>query len=213
LTHVALFDVDGTLTDTNAIDTVCFIEALHDEFGIDSVDDDWSTYTHTTDRGILTEILRRAWSRQPAEADLQRHRERFLTILRERMTSVREIAGAIAFLPFLREKGWTIVLCTGAWRASARLKLDRAGFPADLVISACDEAESREEILRNGLRHVPSASRVVVFGDAVWDVRAARNEQLPFIGVGERSGAEHVVADYTDPAAVLRLMSEARAPR
>lgn len=213
MTNVALFDVDGTLTDTNAIDSVCFLEALRDEFGIDSIDDDWSAYAHTTDRGILNEILRRAWTRKPSESDLERHRERFLTILGERMTRVREIAGAIAFLPFLRQQGWTIVLCTGAWRASARLKLVRAGFPEDLVISACDEAESREEILRNGLRHVTSPSRVVVFGDAVWDVRAARNEQLPFIGVGGRTGTEYVVSDYTDAAAVLRLMSEARAPR
>ena len=134
--RLAVFDVDGTLTDTNAIDSECFIEALAAEFGIRFVDDDWSAYPHATDRAILSEVLRRAWSRDPAELDLTTHRRRFLEVLDARMVHAREIPGAIRFVQLVRDRGWSIVLCTGAWRDSARLKLARAGFPDDLPISS-----------------------------------------------------------------------------
>ncbi|HSP34965.1 MAG TPA: HAD family hydrolase, partial [Thermoanaerobaculia bacterium] len=102
---------------------------------------------------------------------------------------------------------WNVVLCTGAWSASARLKLSRAGFPNGLAIASCDEAESREAIVTNGIALMPRATHLVVFGDAIWDVRTARNLGLRFVGVGERSGAETWIRDYTDADAVLSLIS------
>jgi beta-phosphoglucomutase-like phosphatase (HAD superfamily) len=211
LTSLAVFDIDGTLTDTNAIDSECFVEALEAEYGIHSIDTDWSSYPHTTDRGIVREILRRAWSREAEEHELAAHRERFVELLSRHES--RAIPGAIEFLRFLRGRGWSVVLCTGAWRDSARVKLRTAGFPDDLPLSSCDEAESREDIVRNGIALMPPADRVVVFGDAVWDVRAARNLGLPFIGVGSRSGAESAIDDYRDAEGVLALMEGASAPR
>ncbi len=213
LKRLAIFDIDGTLTDTNAIDSACFVESLH-EFGISQVDEDWSIYPHTTDRAIITDLLRRTWSREPEEHEMKTHRARFMGILGERMTSVKQIPCAAAFIDFLKERGWSIVLCTGAWSDSARLKLERAGLPIDLPISTCDEAESRENIVRNGIAMAGGGfDRIVAFGDAIWDLRAARNLALPFIGVGQRSGSQYAIEDYCDPEAVLRLMSEARAPR
>lgn len=219
---LALFDVDGTLTDTNTIDSECFVDALSAEFGIDSINEDWSAYTHTTDRGILTELLQRAWSREPDEESLAAHRRRFVALLSDRMPKARAIPGAVDFLERVREDGWSVVLCTGAWGDSARLKLARAGFPHDLLLASCDLATSREAILQAGIEMAASpCDSIVVFGDAVWDIRAARNLQLPFIAVAtdtkadtlRREGADVVIDDYSDAASVLRLMAEARAPR
>ena len=212
--RLAIFDVDGTLTDTNAIDTECFVEALASEFGIHAIDEDWSSYPHATDRSILGEVLRRALGRAADEAELAKHRNRFLTVLDERMSGGLAISGAVEFLQLAGNRGWTIVLCTGAWRDSARLKLTRAGFPADLPIAACDVAPSREEIVRAGMSMCGDAfDRVVAFGDAEWDLRTARNLGLPFIGVGPRSGSACAIDDYTDAEAVLALMDVTRAPR
>ena len=208
---LAIFDIDGTLTDTNEIDQTCFVEALFAEYGIETAHDHWSSFPHVTDRAILAEILRRAWQRAPQERELAAHRERFLRILDERMPRPNEIPGAIAFLELVK-RDWNIVLCTGAWGASARMKLERAGFPNDLPIASCDDCESREGIVRNGIAKFPGAERIVIFGDGVWDYRAARNLQLPFIGVGRRSGAERAVDDYTDSERVLALM-DSFAPR
>src|SRR5437660_32178 len=37
---LALFDIDGTLTASNAIDSLCFADAFHDVFGIE-IDTNW----------------------------------------------------------------------------------------------------------------------------------------------------------------------------
>ena len=207
MSRLAVFDIDGTLTDTNAIDRACFVEAMSRLCGIDAVDDDWSSYPHTTDRAIAAEVLRRAWKRPPAEAEIQEFHDGFIALLDQRMTTACEIPGAIAFLERLRREAWNIVLCTGAWRASARMKLARAGFPDGLLIASCDEAEAREDIVKNGIAMMPASSHIVVFGDAIWDVRAARNLGLRFIGVGQRSQAETWIRDYSDADAVFGLIS------
>lgn len=211
---LAVFDIDGTLTDTNDIDTACYVEALEVELGMRDVDTDWSAFQNTTDRGILAELIERVHGRPPTPEEIAAHRRRFVALLAERMRDAREIPGAIAFLDRVQAAGWSVVLCTGAWSDSARLKLTRAGFPADLRIASCADAPSRSQIVRNGIANAGGPfERIVVFGDAVWDLRAARDLALPFIGVGSRSGGEHTIDDYTDSSAVLRLMGEARAPR
>src|SRR5437762_9133093 len=149
--NLAIFDVDGTLTETNDVDTECFLEAFAGEFGVREIDSDWSRYEHTTDRGILTELLRGIWSREASEEEVASYRRRFMAILDARMPTAREIPGAAAFLDFLTSRGWSVVLCTGAWLDSALMKLERAGFPPDLPLASSDTLVSREEILRHGI--------------------------------------------------------------
>ena len=58
-----------------------------------------------------------------------------------------------------------------------------------------------------------------VRGDGQRDVKTARDLGYPFVGVGEgeraarlvAAGARHVVADFSDPDAVLHLMETASA--
>jgi phosphoglycolate phosphatase-like HAD superfamily hydrolase len=209
---IALFDIDGTLTASDEIDSLCFAEAFRDLFGI-GIDTDWNAYEHTTDRGIATEALRLAWGREPAEEDLKRHRERLVALLNERMTKLDEVPGARAFIEELLTRGWHLALCTGAWSDSARLKLSRAALPSDLPLASCDDDTSREAILSRGIALAGGTGHdvVVSFGDAPWDVRAAANLQLPFIGIASgsraeelhRSGAAEVFEDFRDAAAVF----------
>jgi beta-phosphoglucomutase-like phosphatase (HAD superfamily) len=199
---LALFDIDGTLTASNDIDSVCFADAFRDVFGIE-IDTNWDAYEHTTDRGIASEALIRA-GRAVDESALTLHRTRFVQLLDQRMTSLDEIPGARAFLAELLARDWRIALCTGAWSASARLKLKRAGFDFDLPLASCDDGISREAILQHGIALAGGADDVIVaFGDAPWDVRAAANLGLPFIGIGGRSGAAEAFADYLDAGAVF----------
>ncbi|HEV7573651.1 MAG TPA: hypothetical protein VGQ21_19315, partial [Thermoanaerobaculia bacterium] len=44
---------------------------------------------------------------------------------------------------------------------------------------------------------------IVSFGDAPWDVRAAANLGLPFIGIGQHSGAAEAFDDFRDTAAIF----------
>jgi beta-phosphoglucomutase-like phosphatase (HAD superfamily) len=199
---IALFDIDGTLTASNEIDSVCFADAFRDVFGID-IDTNWDAYEHTTDRGIASEALRRS-GRAVDESALTLHRTRFIQLLDQRMTSLDEIPGARAFLAELLARDWRIALCTGAWSASARLKLSRAAFVSDLPLASCDDDITREAILQHGMALAGGTDEVIVaFGDAPWDVRAAANLGLPFIGIGRPSGAAEVFADYLDGDAVF----------
>lgn len=215
--NIALFDIDGTLTASNAIDSECRADAFRDVFGF-ALDRNWDAYEHTTDRGIATQALREQ-GREATEHDLSLDRARCVQLLTERMTELHEIPGASAFLAVLLARDWRIALCTGAWGDSARLKLSRAELPLDLPLASCDDDISREAILQRGIALVGGGPGdvVVSFGDAPWDLRAARALQLPFIGIASglraeglsRSGAAEVFDDYRDAAAVFSAIDRA----
>jgi beta-phosphoglucomutase-like phosphatase (HAD superfamily) len=209
--RIALFDIDGTLTASNKIDSECRADAFRDTFGSD-LDMNWGSYEHTTDHWIAIEALKRARNRIPTEHELSLDRARCVELLTQRMTEMHEIPGAGAFLAELQARNWRIALCTGAWGDSARLKLARAKLPLDLPLASCDEEISREAILTRGIALVGGSKHdvIVSFGDAPWDVRAAANLQLPFIGIASgpradelrRSGAAEVFEDFRDAAAI-----------
>jgi beta-phosphoglucomutase-like phosphatase (HAD superfamily) len=210
--NIALFDIDGTLTASYEIDSICFADAFRDVFGV-AIDTDWDSYQHTTDRGIVVEALQRARGHEADAHEIALHRARFLQLLEERMTELNEIPGAAAFLSQLLARDWRVVLCTGAWSASARLKLLRAGLPTGLPLASCDDDIAREGILRRGiaLGGGSDGDVIVSFGDAPWDVRAAANLKVPFIGIAagaraeslRRSGAAEVFDDFRDAEGVF----------
>src|SRR5260370_20664735 len=70
--HYVLFDIDGTLTQSQSIDAEIYLRSLAEVFGFTDVGADWSSYRHTTDSGILHEIFEnaagerpRTWNSQP----------------------------------------------------------------------------------------------------------------------------------------------------
>ncbi len=56
--HLVVFDVDGTLVESEDFDGVLYAQAIRNTLKID-VDEDWSGYRHQTDSGILNEVLDR----------------------------------------------------------------------------------------------------------------------------------------------------------
>lgn len=213
---IALFDIDGTLTASNEIDSICFADAFRDVFGV-AIDTDWDSYQHTTDRGIVVEALRRARGREADAHEIALHRARFMQLLGERMTELNEVPGAAAFIAQMQARDWRVVLCTGAWSESARLKLLRAGLPDGLPLASCDDNLAREDILRRGITLAGGSDSdvIVSFGDAPWDVRAAANLKVPFIGIAagahaeslRRSGAAEVFDDFRDAGAVFAAIA------
>lgn len=51
-----MFDIDGTLIESDDFDSECFTEAVKEVTGFD-IDTDWSRYEHVTDAGILNEFF------------------------------------------------------------------------------------------------------------------------------------------------------------
>lgn len=229
---LAIFDVDGTLTATNDVDSECFAQAIADALGILELDTDWSHYEHSTDPGITAQLLLERFGGLEDPAKLSAVHDQFIELLRDRLQTspdrYEEVPGAGAALYRLRnERGWAIAIASGAWSRSGRLKLQSAGISPEAFPSVfADEAISREAIIQLAISRSLSRyrqtgfGRIVSIGDGAWDVRAARNLDLPFVGVASgtdrdrmiENGASHVISDFIDFDGLLRCLEEARVP-
>jgi hypothetical protein len=54
--NLAIFDIDGTLTESVAVDEVCFVQAFWDVLGIERINTNWLDYNFQTDSGLALEI-------------------------------------------------------------------------------------------------------------------------------------------------------------
>ncbi|MCA1612615.1 MAG: haloacid dehalogenase-like hydrolase [Acidobacteria bacterium] len=229
---LAIFDIDGTLTETNEVDSVCFVRGMSDAHAVGGMNTNWGDYAHTTDSYITREVLRDHLGRTPDEAELSKFKSRFVSLLEEsRSADARlfgQVSGASAALARLKgEPGWTVAIATGCWRGSGLLKLSAAGLEtSDVPAAFAEDGVSREEILLTALSRArecygrESFEAVVSLGDGLWDVSAARNLGFSFVGVGRgarasmlrEAGASHVIEDFNDYERLLRCLSEAKVP-
>jgi phosphoglycolate phosphatase-like HAD superfamily hydrolase len=220
--NLAIFDIDGTLTESVAVDEVCFVRAFRDVLGIEQINTNWLEYAFQTDSGLTLEICRNRLGRDPSRAEINRLQARFAALLCAAVEGtgqpIREVPGAAALLHRLKPHArWRVAIATGGWSVSARLKLASAGLPVDAFPwASADDALDRVDILRiatgrAGQQYGPDAfEKVVYVGDGVWDVRAARALGIGFLGLaaGDRAGrlveegASCVLPDFSDPVRV-----------
>jgi phosphoglycolate phosphatase-like HAD superfamily hydrolase len=211
-----VFDLDGTLLDTSAVDGECYAAAWRDEFAIDCANLSFSSFANVTDSGVAQELLARNGLACSLE-NLLRVEKRFVRLLGEAAlqdrTRFRPIAGATAIIERLRRRGWRAAIATGAWRSSALLKLRVSGLSLPGVpLASCEGGMSRREIVEDAIDLATQEDdgrkpeRIVLVGDATWDAQTARGMSLPFIGMGRGDrraalvacGARHVLDDYSD---------------
>jgi phosphoglycolate phosphatase-like HAD superfamily hydrolase len=231
-TKLAVFDVDGTLTDTADVDSACFAEAITEAFGIREFERDWTAYSDFTDSIILDELFGEHFGRSPRAEEIERLIDTFVAILGRahgrRPEAFEPIAGAPELVARLRARSdWDIAVATGGWGRSARLKLGYAGIDlAGGALGSANDARSRAEIVAGAIRRGEerartSFDRAVLVGDTVWDVRTATRLGRPFLGVGgparaealREAGALAVVADFVDLESVLDHLESVEAPQ
>jgi len=221
--NLAIFDIDGTLTESVAVDAVCFVQAFRDVFGIGPINTNWLEYTFQTDSCLALEICRNHLGRDPDVAEISRLQSRFAELLCAAVEGagqpIREIAGAAALLNRLGAHArWHVAIATGGWRVSARFKLASAGLPVDAFPWAnADDALDRVDILRTAMGRAKqhygqnAFEKVVYVGDGVWDVRAAKALGIGFLGLATdnkagllvKEGARCVLPDFSDPVRVV----------
>ena len=225
---LALIDIDGTLTDTVAVDLRCFLTTLSELFGFSSSerDYDWGAIPHATDPGLLEGAFNQFAGRSPTLAETGAFKARFVRALEgaaeKSPAGFRPIAGARELVAALTEApDWDFAVATGCWAESAKLKLAVAGFEAvrEPLVSA-SEAVSREEIFGLALARATGrdgGAATVLVGDGTWDAVTANHLGLPFVGVGaarrgadlRRLGAAAVLPDFLDLPAALDALSAA----
>ena len=226
--NLLVFDVDGTLTATNEVDTRCFARAFLEAFGI-ALDASWHIYPHRTDSGIICHSFSQHFRRAPTAAELDLFRERFLILLesewRADPRSFAAIAGARrAFTRIARQRNYALALATGGWRASALFKLEKGSVPmVGLPAAFADDATEREEIARiaidRAIFHYQQAfDRIILVGDSDCDVTTAARLGFGFVGIAadandavlRSAGAQFVLRDYADFVTFMRTVEIAR---
>lgn len=218
--RLIIFDVDGTLTDTMAVDARCFLRSFVEVFGFADVDPDWSRYQNATDAGIVHEVFESRTGRAPSDFESARFREHLVASFRSASQEApfAAVAGARELLARLRcMGGYQVALATGCWRESARVKMASAGMRYDDYPSAsADDAVDRESIMKLAIERASrriggNCSGAIYLGDGVWDARACRNLKIPFIGIGAgaqgkklaAAGAARIFSDLSDADSLL----------
>ena len=225
---LAIFDIDGTLTETNKIDSECFIKAFYDSHRITDFETDWTKYQHVTDSGIVTEIFEKKLKYALSKKDFITFKKCFIENLEEsadkNANSFAEIANAKVMLEELKlEQDWAIALATGCFYDSAEFKLKTAKINIGyLPMATADDAVSREEILQIAIKKSldfykqKEFVKIVSVGDGVWDVRTAKNLNIDFIGIasGQRAdklrqeGAKLIVENFKDYRIFLEYLNK-----
>ncbi|MER5428228.1 HAD family hydrolase [Streptomyces sp. NPDC002588] len=212
--RAAVFDVDGTLVDTNHLHVITWWEAFRQA--------GHRVPTHAVHRAVglgsgdlIAHLL--GEDRDPEEdAALSAAHKALYGQYFDRLPALRD-AGRL--LKHLHGEGWRVVLATsasGSELAALRRALDaddaiEATASADDVTEGKPAPEPVEHAL--GLAGVPAGQAVFV-GDTVWDMRAGRRAGVRCVGLLcggipradlVEAGAEAV---YDDPADLLASLAK-----
>lgn len=212
--RAAVFDVDGTLVDTNHLHVTTWWEAfrqvghrvpmhaIHRSVGLGSAD-------------LIAHLLGEERDKEQ-DARLSAAHTALYAQYFDRLPA---LADAGRLLRRLHENGWTVVLATSA--SGAELSALRRAIDADDAIAATASADDVEEGKPApepvehalGLVGVP-AERAVFVGDTVWDMRAGSRAGVRCVAVLcggipradlEQAGATAV---YDDPAHLLASLAD-----
>jgi beta-phosphoglucomutase-like phosphatase (HAD superfamily) len=193
---LAIFDIDGTLTDSVPVHQEAFKGTLRD-FSLFNYNENFSSYKHHTDLYIANEIFKNQNSRDMTNDEINLFEEKLLKRIIHLLNGVnfKQINKAIDFVHYLDEStDYAIAYATGSFKTPAKLKLT-LGFPRneDQYLFACNNEPSREGIVGKAIEQskynygLDNFEKMIAFGDGLWDLQAAKQHSVEFIGIGENS--------------------------
>jgi len=215
VTSTVLFDVDGTLVDSNDAHARAWVSALA-EGGFDVPFDRIRPFIGMGgDRmlpqvagGLSAESERGAWI-------AQRRLEIFLT---RELPTVRPIRGARRLLETVRTRGGRVVLATSAKREELDRLLTIGNFKplVDIATTSDDARESKPapDIVCAALANASASERdAVMIGDTCYDIEAARKARVPCValrcGGSDPATLRDAVAVYAGPIELIEKIDRA----
>lgn len=211
-----IFDVDGTLVQSNRMDSKCFAATYQERYGRPFPTIDWTKYPHVSDTTIFKTVIREHFDRDATESEEEEFRQHFVQRI---ITSRKETPEAFQEVPYakatidrlLADKRFVVGIATGGWKAPALVKLNFVGIPVpQLIITGADGKETREQIIEETrqLAHQQHGNfdKTIYIGDAIWDYTTTKNMNIPLIGIRRRGdldffqklGVHKVMKDYED---------------
>lgn len=188
-----LFDLDGTLVTTGGAGMRALGRAFDDVFGIPDAHHRIDP-AGKTDPAIFRELFRLLDGRDMRAEELPEISEKYLTYLADEMlkASAKAFPGVNEILDHLAgREGAIVALGTGNLERGARLKLAPANLNRHFDFGGFgSDAEDRADVLRAGHQRgearagcpIPPGN-VIVIGDTVLDIRAARRAGFRAVGV------------------------------
>jgi FMN phosphatase YigB (HAD superfamily) len=191
--NAVIFDIDGTLLHSAAVDDALYRKAVQTVLGDVQLRPALHDYPFVTDTGILQQIL------SDNELTLEERllgeiRSIFVALLRDHVNAhgpFAEIPGARDFLDALRgSSSHAVAMATGGWRQSAEFKLSSAGFDVeDIPLATADDHHERTTIMEIALDSLGGLfDTVTYYGDGPWDRQACEQLGWEFVAVGVELG-------------------------
>lgn len=208
-----LFDIDGTLVDTNFLHVDAWLRACADAgHPVDA----WRVHRAIgMDSSKLLDTLLDDDAERLGDAVKERHKVHYAA-QRDRM---RRFAGALELLQELAGRGLQVVLATSAPQEELDMLLDvlQPGDVVSAITSGEDvgTAKPAPDVVQVALKKAGvSAEEAVMVGDAAWDAESSGTAGVRCIGVlsGGYGASElrdaGAIAVYDDVAELLRRLDE-----
>lgn len=223
---LVVFDIDGTLTNTKAIDDYCFIKSIKECWNCDLGDVDWSTFVHVTDTGLAQDIYKSKFNKEIRESEILKLKNIFYSKLlyesQVNPSAFFEVKGAEAFIKNLENDNIKIAIATGGWTLTAEHKLSLINLKlSKFPYATSDDHYSRKEIIIKSINNAERANslvfdNIIYIGDGVWDYHATCEIGIDFIGIDingdgklKNLGVSSVFSDFTDSNLILsRIMNK-----
>lgn len=185
---LAIFDLDGTLVDT-AADLVSSLNHTIATAGLAPVT--YNDLTHLVGQGARV-MIKRAFALRETElpdSEVEPLYERFIVHYKHEMPGdSRPYPGVVDVLENLSAAGVTLAVCTNKTEVLALPLLEKLGLTKYFAAITCgDTFEFRKPDARHILGTIEKAGgdplRSVMVGDSINDILAAKNADVPSIGV------------------------------
>ncbi len=222
---LVIFDIDGTLTNTNETDHKAFEKAYLELYDIDVAGLDYEEVENYTDTGIAQHIFEVVIGRTCGPVDMRKIKKKvyqnLLDLYNESESNFAEVKGAADFLEFLKTRDeLCLAIATGCWEHSANFKLNVSGIDyEELPISNSDNDISRVGITKHVIEQAKKQyecaafDEIIYFGDGAWDFKMAQALGIKLIGVDVNNngrlkelGVQNIIKDYSNKEAVFNLI-------